>query len=71
MRMYLVQNFKYLSSIQVLQYYERCLCMKIQWRPRAKVKSAYHCLIHGEYEEAEHFRKQFEESMKEKYKIHI
>jgi hypothetical protein len=31
------------------------------------VRSAYHCLINDEFEQAEHFWKQFEESMKEKY----
>lgn len=68
---YLLNNYKYISAIQVLMYFERILYIKIQWRPRQKAKSAYHCLIHGEMEQAEHFRKQFEQSMKEKYWIKI
>lgn len=71
MRMYLLQNFKYISVVQVLMYYENVLDMKIRGRPRQKVKSVYHCLIHGEMEQAKHFWKQFEQSMKEKYWIKI
>lgn len=71
MWMYLLNNYKYISSVQVLQYYENVLHIKIEWRPRKKVRSAYHCLINDEFEQAEHFRKQFEEPMKERYWIKI
>lgn len=71
MRIYLLSNYNSLSSIQIIQRFERCLGFKIEGRARRKIKSAYHYLINRDYIQAEHFWKQFEQTMKEVYKIKI